>query len=283
MQSLIYILNFFLQNKFKRLNTLQNIHRDEICYIFGDGVSIKHFNIKNFSNFKSIVCGKLYLHNDFEYLNCQYIVNCDPFFITPFFLNLKNKYGADPNSKNKKFLTYDPISLNLKNFIDENKNINFLVDITNYPFVNGNNVFYISRFFRDYKLNKIFSKLNSYEMFGQTLPTAITLAIFLGFKKIYLVGCDYTHFPSRNSHWFENQLPKIWYKKYLNYMKAFFREATKHVKITTITLDGVSKNLEYITYKEFTNTDPIYYENSKLLTENNIRTLSSSKWFGYKT
>ena len=66
-------------------------------------------------------------------------------------------------------------------------------------------------------------------------------------------------------------------------MKAFFQEASKLIKITTITLDGVSNNLEYITYKKFTNTNPIYYENSKLLNDQNIKILSSSKWFGYKT
>ena len=29
------------------------------------------------------------------------------------------------------------------------------------------------------------------------------LAIYMGFTHIYLVGCDYTHVPARNLHWYE--------------------------------------------------------------------------------
>ena len=35
------------------------------------------------------------------------------------------------------------------------------------------------------------------------LRRAISLAVYLGFKTIYLVGCDYLMIPSRYGHWYE--------------------------------------------------------------------------------
>ena len=282
MQTLISALNFFLRKRFKKINNLKNNYFDESCYIFGDGVSIKYFDLKQFSSLISIISGKLYLHNDFPLLNSKYVVSCDPFWLTPFFLSLKNKHGADPNSKNKKFLKYDPLSLNLKNFIKNNNSINFLVDISNYPFVNGDNIYYISRFFKNYALNKKFLDLSAHDYFGQTLPTSIALAIHLGFKNVYLVGCDYTHHPSRNSHWFENQIPNLWYKKHSEYLQNFFLEAQRVINIKSITLDGVSKNLDFIKYNNFTNAQIIYKENYELLSKHNMNILADSNWFGYK-
>ncbi len=283
MQVIDALFKYFLKGNFNKIIKLKNIHLNESCYIFGDGVSIKYFDLNKFSNFTSISSGKIYLHNDFSKLKCKYVVSCDPLWLTPFFLSIKNKYGSDPLSKNRKFLKYDPLSNHLKNFIIQHQDINFITDISSLLFNYSKNIFHISKYAKQFPLNNLFFELNSHNYFGQTLPTSICLAIYLGFTNIYLVGCDYTHFPSRNSHWFENQVPNLYYKKHIDYMKSFFDNAKEFVNIKTITLDGSSKNIKYETYEKFTNSKTKYKNNNELLTKENLNILSTSNWFGYKT
>ena len=283
MQELVkFFVNFIFKKKLQNIDRFKDIHLNESCYIFGDGLSVKYFDLEKFSDLTSIIVGKLYLHKDYSKLKSKYIVSCDPLWLTPFFLSIKNKYGANPQSKNKKFLVYDPLAASLKDFIKENNETKFFVDISNFPFnYNSKNINFLSKYSSKNSFNELFYKLNSIQYFGQTLPTSIVLAIYMGFRNIYLVGCDYTHYPSRNVHWFEKQKSKLWYKKHLKYLKEFFDEVKKHAKIHTITLDGTSNNLDYIKYINYTNYQPIYRENNEILSETNIKTLSSSDWFGY--
>lgn len=275
--------NFFLQSYLKKINTFHNIHKNKKCYIFGDGYSIKYFDLKNFSNYISFTCGKMYLHKDFSKLKNKYIVSCDPFWLTPFFLTLKNKYGDDPHSKENKFLKYEPLTSNLKKFILKNNDINFFIDLSNLPFTYKNhNITHLSNGAKNNKFNSLFSSLNCDNYFGQTLPTSIILAIYMGFSDIYLVGCDYTHFPSRSIHWFEKGNPVISYGRHDNYLKDFFDKVKNIVNITTITLDGKAKNLNYLTYEEYTNAKINFKENHILLNDKNLEDLSMAKWFGYR-
>ena len=41
-------------------------HAGEGCYIFGNGVSIKYFDLTKFNDKPSIGCGVLFLHNNFS-------------------------------------------------------------------------------------------------------------------------------------------------------------------------------------------------------------------------
>jgi hypothetical protein len=50
----------------------RNLHSGEDCVLFGDGVSIKWFDLKSFTNILSITVGYLPFHNDFNKLNCKY-------------------------------------------------------------------------------------------------------------------------------------------------------------------------------------------------------------------
>ena len=61
--------------------------------------------------------------------------------------------------------------------------------------------------------------------------------------------------------------------------KDFLQAARKYANIITITLDGKSKHLDYITYKNFTGEDPVYQENAKIVSPDYLKALSS--WPGY--
>ena len=67
----------------KRINSVRGMHKGECCYIFGDGVSLKYFDLKNFRNFPAIITAKIPLHLEVEYLDARYWVLPEPMFCWP--------------------------------------------------------------------------------------------------------------------------------------------------------------------------------------------------------
>ncbi len=95
----------------------------------------------------------------------------------------------------------------------------------------------------------------------------------MGFHRVYLVGCDYTHLPSRNLHWFEKGEGN--FISLESYQKDFFEIAKQFIDITTITLDGTSNFINSVTYKKHTGRDPIYRENTELVDEKYLKLLDT--------
>ena len=64
---------FLLSERVVRKNIkFKDIHRGESCYLFGNGASIKYFDLKKFDDKPSIGCGGLFLHKDFNELKVKY-------------------------------------------------------------------------------------------------------------------------------------------------------------------------------------------------------------------
>lgn len=78
----------------------------------------------------------------------------------------------------------------------------------------------------------------------------------MGFKKIYLVGCDYTFTPTQQLHWYEKGIGTS--LEMPNYERDFFKLAQEFAEITTVTLDGKSELLNYVTYEKFTGSKPLF-------------------------
>ena len=66
----------------KKITILKNIEKGA-CYIFGDGKSLKYYDLSSFSDLPSISLGYLSLHNDSKFLNLKYILSCDSFSFFP--------------------------------------------------------------------------------------------------------------------------------------------------------------------------------------------------------
>jgi len=48
------------------LKKYRNIHKNETCYIFGDGPSVKWFDYNSFGNHIGFSCGRQIFHKDFD-------------------------------------------------------------------------------------------------------------------------------------------------------------------------------------------------------------------------
>ena len=55
------------------LEKFSNRHKGETCYIFGDGPSIKWFDLRLFDDHPAICCGMIPFHKDFNKINIKYI------------------------------------------------------------------------------------------------------------------------------------------------------------------------------------------------------------------
>ena len=252
-----------------KVSRFKNKHQGETCYLFGDGVSIKYFDLSLFSDKISFSLGKIQYHKDFRFLNCKYCLMLEPYYFYPFF-----RLKMPPHT-----LWRNNIQKIYRKFIDYNKGINFFINFSNYPMLWNSKVDYLFYKFPDQKFKfEEECNLKGVNVFQGSLRSSITLAIYMGFKEIFLVGCDYTHEKALSRHWYEKGEGTM--RSDGEYDKKFFNIATKYSKITTITLQGKGNVLRAINYNDYTKKVPEYRENIDLSDISNLKTFA--EWPGYK-
>ena len=239
-----------------KLENFKNKHSNESCYIFGDGISLKSFNLKLFNDHKAFFINNVIFHKDVHTLNLSYGVALRPLFFYEIF--------RKPDNKKKKFYFRNYLINYYKKKIKRYSDINFFLDFSNFPMLLKQNTFYLFREYTDinFEFFKECSKKNI-KNFDSGLKGAISMAIYMGFKEIYLIGCDYTHEKSFSRHWYQKG-SGIYYKL-PNYYREFFQIACKYTKIITITKEGKGSVLPSMTYSQYTGKKLTYKENTELL------------------
>ena len=66
-----------------KIHRYKDAHKGEDCYLMGDGVSVKWFDLAAFSNKIAIPCGPLPWHREFKELNVPYMILSQPFWFYP--------------------------------------------------------------------------------------------------------------------------------------------------------------------------------------------------------
>jgi hypothetical protein len=249
-----------------RIHRYKDAYKGQSCYLIGDGISVKWFDLAAFSNKTAIPCAFIPFHNDFHKLSVEYLSVAEPWWFYP--------WERDPATTGR--FKANPRQLAYRKIIENHPDKKFFINLSNYPVLKGKNVIYVSRDFYDNRLSEGFitRRING---FHGSLRTSISLAAYMGFDHAYLVGYDYTHLPSRNLHWYE--LGEGVLHAHDNYNKDFFAIAKEFIDITTITLDGTSAFLNSVTYKEHSGREPLYRENTELMSEEYRQVLAT--WSGY--
>ncbi len=240
-----------------KVHRYKNAYKGQSCYLIGGGISIKWFDLKEFSNKISMPCQFIPFHNDFNELQVEHLLLPEPWFFYPFY-----RGGIHGRWLRNYF------QIEYRKIINENPDKNFFINLSNYPVVRSPNVTYLFRDFNDSSLpdNFITNRINPFE---GSLSTSISMAVYMGFDHIYLVGYDYTHVPSRSLHWFEKGQGLFIDRS--DYGKDLFSIAREFVDITTITLDGTSEFINAVTYKEHTGKDPFYKENTDIFSDHLLK------------
>ena len=250
-----------------KIHRYKDAHRGESCYLLGDGVSVKWFDLGAFGEKIAIPCGFLPFHNEFSKLNVPYMILNEPYWFYPIHRTTSPPIKIIRNHIQK---TYRQEIVD--RFIDKE----FFISLSNYPILRRDNITYTFKDIYDERLlpDFITRRINA---FHGSMRLSLLLAIYMGFEHVYMVGFDYTHVPSRSIHWYEKGQGV--FIPHENYQKDFFKIAKEFIDITTITLDGTSDFINAVTYKEHTGYDPAFRENIELVDERYLKILST--WPGY--
>jgi hypothetical protein len=249
-----------------KVTVYKDKHKGDSCYIIGDGSSIKYFKLNTLSNFISFACNYIPFHNDFEKLNAKYCIMSAPFYFSPFF-----GYD-DPIQKRHLYI----MSKHYKKVVKKYPEKQFFFNLSNYPFINTSNTNFNFLNYPSIENDEMFIS-NRINCFAGVIRHSISLAIYMGFKNIYLVGCDYTHSPAVAKHWYEKGVGKIFELE--NYETEFFKIASEFANITTVTVNGKSDRLNYIKYQELTGDLPIFRENKEIINDLYLNDFKS--WHDY--
>lgn len=251
-----------------KITKFQKQFAGQKCYIFGDGVSLKWYDLENFSDRVSFVFSMMPYHPQFSCLDARFLFLVEPYWFYPKFVtDLVISDASMP-----------VISADYrKRFFNKYPDKNFILNLSNYPIVRGDNVFYVFNQLPGVEKDPGFIS-NRIDGFYGSIRMSITLAIYFGFTEITLVGCDYTHGNARSHHWYEKGEGVL--KPQPDYHVDFFQMAQEYATLNTVTLDGVQSVVPAVKYKDLTGCDLHYRENNELLSEEILKILNS--WHEYR-
>ena len=250
-----------------RNKQFKNLHAGESCYIFGNGISLKEMDLSKFNDKISIGCNFIWLHNEFDSLNVKYYCEIEPF-----------KYYPIWKSRSSGRMEWNPLASLQKKVQKNYPDIFFFTSLSNIFAIHGRNVHYLHHF--DIKeFSRESFQMDQMLYYRGSLHVMIGMAIYMGFKSAYLVGCDYTHSPQQALHFYEKGRGKINFDD--NFNADYFKIAQERIGLTTITSAGSSsKTLKYINYSDYTGAEPLFRENTELVKKEYLDILTA--WPDYK-
>ena len=242
----------------------KNKHKDESCYVIGNGASLKYFDISKFTDKVSIGCSLLNAHNDFELLDLRYYYVSAPLFFYSFWRNPYTKRYE----KNRPSVIY-------RKKIKKYSDVQYFTSISNFFGLRGENINYVYHFDfvndRDlgYEMDKYFTMMSG-SMIGM-----IGIALYLGFKDITLIGCDYTFIPKMRGHFYENGQFSDSHDN-VAFQADILRLVQKKIKIRSITPNETYRGhiIPSITYSDLVGEKEFYKENNLLVSEEDLREMN---------
>jgi len=251
MNSLIkFFLNYFWKlhkNKLKKNITLKNSYKDKSCVIFGNGGSIKYFDIKRHEGFFYMGTTYAMLHRDIKNLKPDFYVIPQKYDFYPFNYHVRNGRKGEWNFNHRRRI-YERI-------IKKGKETRFFINLSNYyGFFNRPKLLNFFFSFDDYKSTSDdfgYDLTNNFNCTTSSLEVMIGISKYLGFKKIILIGCDYLGVPKLEEHFYSNSDPWIGEPIVDAYIKRI-KKLTNNMEVITIFPKGISSNeFKSFTYDEF--------------------------------
>jgi len=266
------ILKELTKNVMKKNKEFHRLHLGEECYIIGNGDSIKYFDLGCFNDKISFGCNILRVHKDFNKLNLKYYVSVHPLLYSPIWRGVQS--GAH---------------LEINPYYNFYKNLNNTGYI---HFVHASNYFFIknkSKYRFVHNLNKKpldikycdFTSSSSFVDGG--LSTMIGLAIYMGFQKAYLVGCDYFYKPIVNGHFWDRNNARYDYSSTEIYGEKLISSISDAIDLTVITRKGFSSIQKSIQYENLFNTKENFKHADKIISKRNLKALDKTLYLRYSS
>lgn len=245
-----------------RNRKFRNLHKGESCYIIGNGVSLKSTDLRKLGDRISIGCNWLYLHKDFEALDCRYYQISGPFLFYPY------RWYTGSFERNRLASLY-------RENIERHSRTNFFTSISNKFSTRAKNLYFTHHFgAREWNLDRC-DMAGVFSFMGGGLQAMIGTAIYMGFESALLVGCDYTFAPPQALHFFEKGkgLPQ---EKMPNPYGRLFDAVQSRLDLTTLVESGMKSDvLKYMTYEDYTGSPAHFRENTEIVDKESLVRLDS--------
>lgn len=154
----------------------KNIHKEKRCFILGNGPSLVDLDFSLLQNEITFTVNYLYKNPDFKKINTNYHVLADPGFFNihelPIVLNQIKELAESP----KFFIEADGYEVVKEANLDKNYEIaffKFMISVDDLDFMS-------------------IDLTSMFPYFNTVVQSAIAIAMYMGFSKIYLLGCDCT-------------------------------------------------------------------------------------------
>ena len=158
----------FIENNYQKLLSMRNSHKNQECYVIGNGPSLNKIDLNLLKDKITIACNSFYLkHNELDFLPTYYTVE-DPLPAVDNKLEINKIKGVN------KIIPYD-----LRNIITPSDDVTYINFLRSYMRPSNKK---FPLFSRDVE-NKIYWG-------GTVVYMNIQLACFLGCNPIYLIGVD---------------------------------------------------------------------------------------------
>ncbi len=185
-------------NLLKKNNKFKDIETNKTCIIIGNGSSLKYYNYDAFNNYTCISTSYLLYDNRAKKLNIKYYVIPDSYITYPFLIN---SYDHS--------VQWNYIAPLLKGLVYKFKKTFFFTRLENrYGFLRvPKNLHFV--FDEKSNIPNQYDLSGSFNTFKGSLDFMLGLAKYLGFKKVYLAGCDYLGSPAVNGHFYSYTDPNV--------------------------------------------------------------------------
>lgn len=185
----------------KKNKFLKNIYQHNCCFILLTGSSLNEIDLSLLAEEYTFGGNIIFIHKDFQKLSLKFyalIERISNLYISPYF--------NDPVRNANPAILYPNINKALKN-----PNALLFMHVTARKFIEKHNIFEGRKVYyvessspikhatiQSNDLSKRITFMNGVVFF------MIAAAIYMGFKKLYLCGCDYTYQPRQSGHFYED-------------------------------------------------------------------------------
>jgi hypothetical protein len=237
------LLNYISRGILSKNIKFKNKHKGEECYIFGNGSSIKYFELSKFSDKVSFGCNSLHLHKDILDLDMRYYLMMHPLVFSKYWRGVKSGLHIERN----------PFYFNVHEFAKHRK-CNIFTHASNYLNTKKYSRFNYIHNYDKHKLSIENIDFTSSSSFARgAMVTMIGMAMYMGFKKIYLVGCDYWFDPISRGHFYSDTVNVEEGSDFL--YDDLMKIISKKLELIVVTRNGIKSPVDYIEYTDLTGAD----------------------------
>ena len=263
-------LHLVLKRILKKNFPFKNKFKDQTCYIFGNGASLKYMDLKNFTDHPTIAINHLVLHKDFHLLDTCCYALIEPLSFYSYF---KNPYT-------KKYQTNIMGNL-FKREIAKFPHLNLFTSFTNIFSSPLKRTFYLHHFGIRQSNSKHLDICSEFSYLAGGLHAGIGLAIELGFKKAILVGCDYLTKPRTFGHFYAQ--PHLGQDDGFQPYTQLLEDCSSMISLELISAHPTDCQLPAIDYETFTGSPVKYRKNTEIVSRENLLALNTAFEMGQYT